>query len=85
MYSFAPRGVCAKRITFDIQNNKLTHLQFLGGCPGNLAAISALTKDMDIDTIIERVKGITCGGKPTSCCDQLAQALVAYKEQFANK
>lgn len=82
MYSFNPQGVCSKRVTFDIQDGKLTRLHFQGGCPGNLAAISALVEGMDIDTVISRVKGITCGGKPTSCCDQLAQALEAYKAQF---
>ena len=85
MYSFNPRGVCSRRITFDIQDNRLTHVSFMGGCPGNLAAISALIEGMDIDTVISHVKGITCGGKPTSCCDQLAQALEAYKQQFAQQ
>lgn len=82
MYSFNPQGVCSKRITFDIQDGKLTNVTFLGGCPGNLAAISSLIEGMDIDTVISRVKGITCGNKPTSCSDQLAQALEAYKAQF---
>ena len=53
----------------------------MGGCAGNLKGIGALVKGMHIDDAIAKLSGITCGFKPTSCPDQLARALKAYKEQ----
>lgn len=72
---FIPEGVCAKEITFDIVDGKLHNLNFVGGCQGNLRAISILLEGMPIDQVIEKVKGITCGKKATSCTDQLAKIL----------
>jgi uncharacterized protein (TIGR03905 family) len=66
-------------ISFDVEDNKVTNVQFFGGCNGNLKGIGALVEGMDIDDVISRVEGIRCGMKNTSCPDQLAQALRAAK------
>lgn len=67
-------------MVLEIEDNKLMNLEVYGGCNGNLKGISSLVEGMDIDEIIKRLDGITCGGKATSCPDQLAQALKKYKE-----
>ena len=79
MYEFKTSGTCSQRILFDVENGKVKNVQFIGGCNGNLKGIAALVEGMDVDTVIERVRGITCGMKKTSCPDQLAQALIAAK------
>ena len=58
-------------------------MSYLGGCNGNLKGIGSLVEGMDIDEVIRRLEGTTCGGKKTSCPDQLAQALKAYKAEMA--
>ena len=67
-------------ISFEVNDNKLSNVQFFGGCNGNLKGIGALVDGMDIDDVISRIEGIKCGMKSTSCPDQLAQALKAVKE-----
>ena len=80
MYSYQTTGTCSSLITFDVDdNNRLHNVQFLGGCNGNLQGISRLVEDMDVDQAIARLEGIRCNGGPTSCPDQLAQALNQYK------
>ena len=79
MYEFKTSGTCSQRILFDIEDGKVRNVKFIGGCNGNLKGIAALVEGMDVDTVIERVQGITCGMKKTSCPDQLAQALIAAK------
>ena len=79
MYEFKTSGTCSQRILFDVENGKVKNVQFIGGCNGNLKGIAALVEGMDVDTVIERVRGIRCGMKQTSCPDQLAQALIAAK------
>lgn len=71
---FKTSGTCAKQITFDYENGKLYNLEFLGGCNGNLKAISKLCEGMELTKIIEILEGNTCNFKPTSCADQLAKA-----------
>lgn len=78
---FKTSGVCSRSIEFDVVNNKVTNVQFEGGCSGNTQGVSALIEGMDIDEAIRRMKGIKCGFKSTSCPDQLAAALMQYKEQ----
>ena len=78
-YSYKTRGTCSREIYFDVTDNKVTGVQFIGGCNGNLKGISALVEGMDIDDVIARIEGIQCGPKSTSCPDQLAQALKAVK------
>ena len=79
MYEFKTSGTCSQRILFDVENGKVKNVQFIGGCNGNLKGIAALIEGMDMDAVIERVQGITCGMKQTSCPDQLAKALLAAK------
>jgi uncharacterized protein (TIGR03905 family) len=79
MEVFKTSGVCAREIQFKIENNKIVELKFLGGCDGNLKGLSKLCLNMDIDDVIEKLQGTTCGRKSTSCPDQLTKALLAYK------
>ena len=77
---YKPTGVCCQKISFDItDDNKITNLKFERGCPGNLSAISKILEGFDCDRAIEILKGNTCGPRPTSCADQLAQALEQAK------
>ncbi len=78
-------GTCCKLMQVAIDNGKVVDAQFFGGCGGNLQGIRSLIKGMDIDEVIAKLKGIPCGGKPTSCPDQLAQCLLQYKAQTAAK
>ena len=78
-YEYKTSGVCSQRIFFELEDNKVKNVQFVGGCNGNLKGIAALVEGMDIDDVISRVEGVTCGMKKTSCPDQLAQALKAAK------
>ena len=75
MYSYAPKNVCTKKIDFKIVDNKITDVIFTGGCPGNLLGVSTLVKGMTVEEAINKLKGISCGDKKTSCPDQLALAL----------
>ncbi len=79
MYEYKTKGTCASRILFDLEDGKVKNVQFIGGCNGNLKGIGSLVEGMDVDSVIERVQGITCGMKPTSCPDQLAKALLEAK------
>ncbi len=74
-YEYKTKGTCSQRILFEINDNKLTNVQFIGGCNGNLQGISKLVEGMDVNDVIARVQGIRCGFKATSCPDQLATAL----------
>lgn len=82
-YSYKTSGTCASVIEFDIDGDVITNVKFTGGCNGNLKAISSLVEGMTVSQIEERVKGITCGWKSTSCSDQLSKAVrKAYDENF---
>lgn len=81
MYQYKTKGTCSQMIYFDVEDNKVKNVQFIGGCNGNLKGIAALVEGMDVDTAIARIEGITCGFKKTSCPDQLAQALKEAKAQ----
>ena len=74
-------GTCSREINFDVVDNKITNLSFLGGCNGNLQGIGKLVEGMDIDEVIARVEGIKCGARQTSCPDQLAKALKQFKAE----
>ena len=75
-YEYTPENVCAQQISFDLDNNIVTNIQFYGGCNGNLKAISKLCDGMQAEEIVQKLKGNTCGFKSTSCADQLAQAVL---------
>ena len=78
-YEYKTKGTCARAILFDIEDNKVKNVQFVGGCNGNLKGIGSLVEGMDIDDVIARIEGISCGMKSTSCPDQLAKALKEAK------
>lgn len=80
-YEYEARGVCARKITFDLEDGIVTNIRFIGGCSGNTQGVSLLANGMTADEVISRVKGIKCGMKSTSCPDQLAQALMQAKNE----
>ena len=81
-FEYKTKGTCSQMILFEIEDNKVHNVSYLGGCNGNLQGISKLVEGMDIDEVIRRVEGIHCGMKPTSCPDQLATALKQAKEKL---
>ena len=81
-YTYTPRGVCSRRMTVELEDGIIKDVRIEGGCNGNLQGISKLVEGMDIDTVIERLDGIHCGMKETSCPDQLANALKKAKEKL---
>ena len=82
-YEYFPHGVCSRRMILDIEDGIVKELIVEGGCNGNLQGISSLVKGMKVDDVIERLSGIRCGSKPTSCPAQLAEALIKIKEDNA--
>ena len=80
-YTYRPRGVCSQLMEIELEGNIIRSLKVVGGCDGNLKGISRLVEGMDADEAIRRLEGIRCGFKPTSCPDQIAQALKAYKAE----
>ena len=72
---YRTRGTCSQEIFFDIVDNKVRNVQFIGGCNGNLQGIGKLVEGMDVQEVISKLDGIRCGFKDTSCPDQLANAL----------
>ena len=81
-FEYRTKGTCSQRILFEVEDGKVKNVQFLGGCNGNLKGIGSLVEGMDVDTVIARLEGTTCGMKATSCPDQLARALKAAKAQL---
>ena len=75
-YQYKTNGVCPSLVEFDLDGETVRNVQFTGGCNGNLKAVSKLVDGMNVDQIYGLLAGNTCGKKPTSCADQLAQALV---------
>ena len=80
---FQPQGVCSKQIVIDVEDGiddeqKVHNVKFIGGCSGNTQGVGALAKGMQVNEVIERLQGIRCGARPTSCPDQLAKALVKH-------
>ena len=74
---YTPRGVCSQRFVIQVEDGVIRSLQVAGGCSGNLQPISRLVEGLPVKEAIARLEGIRCGMKPTSCPDQLAQALKA--------
>lgn len=79
-YTFKPQGVCSRSIEIDVDNNIVKSVSFTGGCAGNTQGIGKLVAGMTVDEVINRLSGIHCGFRPTSCPDQLAAALKKIKE-----
>lgn len=78
-FTYQTKGTCSREIIFEIEDGKILNVEFIGGCNGNLKGISSLVKGMNIDDVITRLEGTTCGMKATSCPDQLATALKEAK------
>lgn len=76
---YKTQGVCSREIHFEVTDNKLHNVSYVGGCSGNTQGVAILVEGMDIDEAIKRLGGIHCGPRPTSCPDQLARALKAFK------
>lgn len=80
-YEYKPVGVCSKKFVIEIEDGVIKNLEIIGGCPGNTIGISHLVKGMKVDEAIEKLKGIKCGFKGTSCPDQIALALEEFKNR----
>lgn len=81
VYEYKPNGVCAIKIVYNIENNIVNDIKVIGGCPGNSLGVRSLTQNQNIDYIIDKLSGIKCGGKNTSCPDQIAKGLIEYKQK----
>ena len=80
-YTYTPKGVCSRRMTVELEDGVIRDVRIEGGCNGNLQGISRLVVGMRAEDAIARMRGIQCGGKPSSCPDQLAAALTQALEQ----
>ena len=74
-YRYKPEGVCSREMIFEIENGVIKSLNIVGGCDGNRKGIAKLVEGMKIEDVIEKLRGIECGYKGTSCPDQLSIAL----------
>ena len=72
---YQPHGVCSRQIIIDVEDGIVNSVKFVGGCSGNTQGVAALAKGMKVNDVINRLEGIRCNSKPTSCPDQLAKAL----------
>ena len=75
VYNYTPRGVCSRLITVELNNGVVESVKFTGGCTGNTQGLAKLAVGMNAEDVIERLEDINCGGRGTSCPDQLAKAL----------
>ena len=82
-YSYRPRGVCSQQIRFELEDGKLHSVAFRGGCDGNLKAIGKLVEGADAEHVMNLLRGNDCGGRGTSCADQLSRAIEAALQQEA--
>ncbi len=86
MERFKTRGTCSQEIDFEVKpDGTIESVKFIGGCSGNTQGVAALLRGMSVDEAIERLDGIRCGFRPTSCPDQLAQALKRYRQEKIGK
>lgn len=79
MVEYKTKGTCSRAIQFDVEDNVITSCRFVGGCMGNTQGVARLVEGMTVDAAIAKLSGIDCGGRGTSCPDQLARALAHYK------
>ena len=82
LHKYTPRGVCSRKMYIEVDGEIIKSVRILGGCAGNTKGISILVEGMNINEAIRKLKGIDCGGKGTSCPDQLARALEEVKENL---
>ena len=83
-YRYKPRGVCSRGIIFDVDDGLVKTVNFIGGCNGNTQGIARLAEGRPVVEVIRLLEGIDCGGKGTSCPDQLAKALKEAKNKSLN-
>lgn len=83
MYTYKTTGVCSREIQFSVEDRIIKEVKFYKGCPGSLQGIGKLIVGMPVEDAIERLQGIACGDKSTSCPDQLAKALISMESSFA--
>jgi uncharacterized protein (TIGR03905 family) len=74
-YVYTPHGICPAKIEFEIEGDIIKNISFYGGCNGNLQALSKLIEGMPVSTVKEKLSGIRCGHKTTSCADQLVKGI----------
>lgn len=77
MHTYTPRGVCSRAINIELDGDRVSRIEFIGGCDGNLKAVSKLVQGMTVDEIAAQLEGNTCGRRSTSCADQLVRGLRA--------
>lgn len=75
MYTYKTRGTCSREINIELEGDSVSHIDFVGGCDGNLKAISKLVQGMSVDVVAALLEGNTCGRRSTSCADQLVKGL----------
>ena len=83
-YIYKTEGTCARQIEFDINGNVISNIVFIGGCNGNLKAISKLVDGWTVEQIEAKLKGNQCGFRNTSCADQLARAVRKALDEKGN-
>lgn len=76
--TYNTHGTCSRQIVIDVEDGVVQSVTFVGGCSGNTQGVAGLARGMRVEDVIARLRGIRCGSKPTSCPDQLAQALEQY-------
>ena len=81
-FEYTPKGVCSRKIIFELDGDIIDSMVVEGGCNGNLKGIASLVKGRKVDEVIEALNGIQCGLKPTSCPDQISKALQSYRAQL---
>ena len=80
-FTYTTRGVCSRSIDITVESNVIQEVVYHGGCSGNTQGVAALVRGMTVEDAIERLSGIRCGFKATSCPDQLARALSEYRSK----
>ena len=85
MFRYKTNGTCSREIIFDIEDDIIKEVKFVKGCMGNAIGVGQLAKNRPVDEVISLLEGIDCGGRGTSCPDQLAQALKRYKEKYSEE
>ena len=78
-FDYTPKGVCSRKFTIEVEDGVIGDIAIVGGCSGNLQGLAALLKGMKVEDAIQRMEGIRCGFKSTSCPDQMAQALKSVR------
>ena len=81
IFEYNPKGVCSSKMEFKIDGDTIIDVKIIGGCPGNSLGVRALVHNQKIDDVIDKLDGIRCGFRNTSCPDQISSALKEYKQK----